>query len=212
MLGDGSTVTVSPRFLSKENLHMKRTTLFLTLAVLVSVFFGLNLASVRAQTASSGSVTGLVADPQGAIVAGADVTLTDTATKSAITTTTNDAGRYNFPVINPGVYDLVVSRQGFKTARFTAQRVSVGAVLTVNVSMEVGSLTETVVVTSTAAGPELQTANATVGTTFSLKDLELLANLGRDATTLMAVLPAVTPPGQVAGAVRDQNAFTLDGG
>ena len=145
-------------------------------------------------------------------MAGAEVTLTDSATKSVSTTTTNDAGRYNFPVINPGVYDLVVSRQGFKTARFTAQRVSVGAVLTVNVSMEVGSLTETVVVTSTAAGTELQTANATVGTTFSLKDLELLPNLGRDATTLMALQPAVTPAGQVAGAVGDQNSFTIDGG
>ena len=64
-----STIPSSPRFLCKENLHMKRTTLFLTLAVLVSVFFGLDLASVRAQTASSGSVTGQVLDPQGAIVA-----------------------------------------------------------------------------------------------------------------------------------------------
>src|SRR3989475_2573038 len=211
MLGDGSTVTVSPRFQSKENLHMKRTTLFLTLAVLVGVF-GLNLAPVRAQTASSGSVTGQVSDPQGAIVAGADVTLTDTATKSAITTTTNDAGRYNFPVVNPGVYDLVVTRQGFKTAKFSAQKVSIGCVLTVNVALEVGALTETVVVTSAMAGTELQTTNATVGTTINLKDYELLPNLGRDATTLMALQPGVTPGGSVAGAVSDQNSFSVDGG
>src|SRR2546427_6364726 len=211
MLGDGSTVTVSPRFQSKENLHMKRTTLFLTLAVLVGVF-GLNLAPVRAQTASSGSVTGQVSDPQGAIVAGADVTLTDTATKSAITTTTNDAGRYNFPVVNPGVYDLVVTRQGFKTAKFSGQKVSIGSVLTVNVALEVGALTETVVVTSAMAGTELQTTNATVGTTINLKELELLPNLGRDATTLMALQPGVTPAGQVAGAVGDQNSFSVDGG
>src|SRR2546425_12935437 len=177
---------------------MKRTTLFLTLAVLVSVFFGLNLASVRAQTASSGSVTGQVSDPQGAIVAGADVTLTDTATKSALTTTTNDAGRYNFPVVNPGVYDLVVTRQGFKTAKFSTQKVSIGSVLTVNVALEVGALTETVVVTSAMAGTELQTTNATVGTTINLKELELLPNLGRDATTLMALQPGVTPGGSVA--------------
>ncbi|PYS56709.1 MAG: hypothetical protein DMF74_27915, partial [Acidobacteria bacterium] len=102
------------------------------------------------------------------IVAGADVTLTDTATKSAITTTTNDAGRYNFPVVNPGVYDLVVTRQGFKTAKFSTQKVSIGSVLTVNVALEVGALTETVVVTSAMAGTELQTTNATVGTTINL--------------------------------------------
>src|SRR3989441_3015970 len=211
MLGDGSTVTVSPRFQSKENLHMKRTTLFLTLAVLVSVF-GLNLAPVRAQTASSGSVTGQVSDPQGAIVAGADVTLTDTATKSALTTTTNDAGRYNFPVVNPGVYDLVVTRQGFKTAKFSTQKVSIGSVLTVNVALEIGALTETVVVTSAMAGTELQTTNATVGTTINLKDYELLPAVGRDATTLMARQPGVTPGGSVAGAVSDQNSFSVDGG
>src|SRR5438105_4592913 len=212
MLGDCSSVTISPRFQSKESLHMKRTTIFLTLAVLVGVFFGLNLASVRAQTASSGSVTGQVSDPQGAIVPGADVTLTDSTTRSALTTTTNDAGRYNFPVVNPGIYELVVSKQGFKTAKFSTQRVSIGAVSTINVALEVGALTETVVVTSAPAGTELQTANATVGTTINLKELELLPNLGRDASTLMALQPGVTPAGQVAGAVGDQNSFTVDGG
>ena len=191
---------------------MKRTTIFLTLAVLVGVFFGLNLASVRAQTASSGGVTGQVSDPQGAIVPGADVTLTDSTTRSALTTTTNDAGRYNFPVVNPGIYDLVVSKQGFKTAKFSTQWVSIGAVSTINVALEVGALTETVVVTSAPAGTELQTANATVGTTINLKEMELLPNLGRDASTLMALQPGVTPAGQVAGAVGDQNSFTVDGG
>src|SRR5213593_917287 len=92
---------------SKGDLQMK--TLLVALVLLVSVF-GINLISVRAQTASSGSITGQVSDPQGAIVAGADVTLTDTSIKSAQTTTTNDAGRYNFPVVYPGIYDLVVSR------------------------------------------------------------------------------------------------------
>ncbi len=191
---------------------MKRTTRFVTLAVLVSVFFGLNLTSVRAQTASSGSVTGQVSDPQGAIVPGAEVTLTDNTTKSALSTTTNDAGRYNFPVVNPGIYDLVISKQGFKTAKFSAQSVSIGAVSTINVALEVGALTETVVITSAPAGTELQTANATVGTTINLKELELLPNLGRDATTLMALQPGVTPAGQVAGAVGDQNSFSVDGG
>jgi len=145
-------------------------------------------------------------------VPGADVTLTDSATRSALTTTTNDAGRYNFPVVNPGIYELVVSKQGFKTAKFSTQRVSIGAVSTINVALEVGALTETVVVTSAPAGTELQTTNATVGTTINLKELELLPNLGRDASTLMALQPGVTPAGQVAGAVGDQNSFTVDGG
>src|SRR5207245_10768038 len=121
---------------------------------------------------SSCRVTALGAHPQRAIVARADVTLTDTATKSALTTTTNDAGRYNFPVVNPGVYDLVVTRQGFKTAKFSTQKVSIGSVLTVNVALEVGALTDTVVVTSAMAGTELQTQNATVGAPLNLKELD----------------------------------------
>src|SRR5207245_8957193 len=132
---------------------MKKNLIHLAILVMCTgLSLSLSSSSARAQTASSGSVTGQVSDPQGAIVAGAEVTLTDSATKSTSTTTTNDAGRYNFPVINPGVYDLVVSRKGFKTARVSAQRVSVGAVLTVHVSMEVGWLRETVAVISTAAG------------------------------------------------------------
>src|SRR5438477_5855952 len=196
-------------FNQKQICKMKSLLVALVLLVVVS---GINPISVRAQTVSSGSITGQVLDPQGAIVAGADVTLTDTSTKSAQTTTTNDAGRYNFPVVNPGVYDLVVSRQGFKTAKFSTQKVSIGAVSTIKVALEIGALTETVVVTSAPAGTELQTANATVGTTINLKELELLPNLGRDATTLMALQPGVTPAGQVAGAVGDQNSFTVDGG
>jgi len=190
---------------------MKSALRFLVLAVVASVSLA-GLTLVRAQTASSGSITGQVSDPQGAIVPGAEVTLTDTATKSSQTTTSNDAGRYNFPVVHPGIYDLMVSKQGFKIAKFSSQKVSIGAVLTINVSMEVGALTETVVVTSAMAGTELQTTNATIGNTINLKDLELLPNLGRDASTLMALQPAVTPAGQVAGAVGDQNSFSVDGG
>ena len=191
---------------------MKKTYLILLFAVSAVAFTLLNVTTARAQTASSGGVAGQISDPQGAIVPGASITLTETATKSAVTTTSNDAGRYNFPVVNPGIYDLVVSKQGFKTARFANQKVSIGAVLTINVALEVGALTETVVVTSSPIGTELQTANATVGTTINLKEMELLPNLGRDATTLMALQPGVTPSGQVAGAVGDQNSFSIDGG
>src|SRR5206468_12252718 len=80
-----------------------------------------------------------------------------------------------------------------------------------DVALEVGALTETVVVTS-QAGSELQTANATIGNTINLKDLELLPNLGRDASSLMALQPGVTARGDVAGSFMDQNTFTIDGG
>jgi hypothetical protein len=70
-----------------------------------------------------------------------------------------------------------------------------------------------VVVTSSSSGVELQTTNATIGNTIDLKQLELLPNLGRDATTLIALQPGVNPNGGfVAGAYMDQSTFTIDGG
>src|SRR5262249_27625347 len=167
--------------------NMKKTHLILLFAVSAVAFVLLNVTTARAQTASSGGVAGQISDPQGAIVPGANITLTETATKSAVTTTSNDAGRFNFPVVNPAIYDLVGRRHDFKAARFTNQKVSLGAVLTMNVALDVGAPTEAVVVTSAPIGTELHTANATVGTTINLKEMELLPNLGRDATTLMAV-------------------------
>lgn len=191
---------------------MKRLSIFLGLVVCVGVLCTLGASSAHAQTASAGSITGLVADPQGASVPGADVVLTDMATNGKQTTSTNDSGRYTFPVVNPGLYDIIVSKTGFKVAKMAQQKISIGVVLTVNVTLEVGSLAETVVVTSSPLGSELQSTNATIGNTINLKQLELLPNLGRDASTLMALQPGVTPLGNVAGAVEDQSTFTIDGG
>jgi len=172
---------------------MKRISFFPGLIVCVGILLSLTASSVRAQTASSGSVTGQVSDPQGSSVPGADVTLTEIATTSKQSATTNDSGRYTFPVVNPGLYDITVTKSGFKVAKMAQQKVSIGLVITVNVTLEVGSVTETVVVTSSSIGSELQTANATIGNTINLKQLELLPNLGRDATSLLSLQPGVTP-------------------
>jgi len=191
---------------------MKKLAFFVGRVVCVAVVCTLAVTSASAQTASSGSISGLVTDPQGGVVPGASVILTDIATSGKQTSITNDAGRYTFPVINPGLYDVVVTKSGFKTAKMAQQKVSIGLLLTVNVTLEIGSLSETVVVTTSPLGSELQSSNATIGNTLNLKQLELLPNLGRDASTLMALQPGVTPLGNVAGAVEDQSTFTIDGG
>src|SRR6266581_3992812 len=189
---------------------MKRLSFFLALAVCVGVFLTLNAAPAFAQ-GETGSVTGVVTDAQGGTVAGADVTLTDVATKSPRTTTTNDSGRYHFASVPVGTYDITISKSGFKVHKAAAQKVSIATQLTLDVALEVGALTETVVVTS-QVGSELQTANATIGNTIDLKNLELLPNLGRDATSLLSLQPGVTPRGDIAGSYMDQNTFTVDGG
>ena len=187
-----------------------------------SLFFGLPVACMGtwlvisampawAQSTSTGTVSGQVTDQQNAAVPGAEVVLLDVATNAPRTTSTNEAGRYSFANVPPGIYDISVSNPGFAQARVTGQKVTVGLVLTVNVTLKVGSVSETVRVTA-SPGAELQRTNATIGSTITGKALEFLTNLGRDANALFVLQPAVAPGGQVAGAVQDQNTYQLDGG
>jgi hypothetical protein len=180
---------------------------------LLIISFLLLLAAIPllAQNTSSGSVSGLVTDAQSAVVVGAEVALTDPSTNTSQTTTTNEAGRYSFVNVAPASYDLTVSKAGFSQARIAQQNVQVGLTLTLNVTLEVGS-TSTTVDVKAAAGAELQTTNATVGTTITGVALATLPNLGRDANAFFVLQPAVAPGGQVSGAASDQTMFQLDGG
>src|SRR5215510_6209822 len=180
------------------------------LVVGMAILLGPGAPAMRGQSTSTGTVSGQVTDAQNAAVSGASVTLRDVTTNAEQKTVTNQAGRYSFVHVQPGNYDLLVSKSGFVQAKLTGEKVTVGMTLTVNVPLQVGSMAETVVVT--AAGADLQTTNASVGTTISGKQLELLTNLGRDANALFVLQPAVTPGGSVAGAVMDQNTYQLDGG
>src|SRR5262245_3494237 len=181
------------------------------LVIGVAILLSLGAPQVWAQSTSTGTVSGQVTDAQSAAVPGAEVKLLDASTGASRTTITNEEGRYAFVNVPPGIYNMSVIKVGFKGAKLTGEKVSVGLVLTVNITLEVGAVSETVVVTS-AAGAELQTSNASVGTTISGKHLELLTNLGRDAHVLFVLQPAVTPGGNVAGAVHDQKSYQLDGG
>ena len=115
--------------------------------------------------ATSGTISGQVTDPQSSAIPGATVTLTSEATKTVKKASTAETGRYNFFNLEPGVYDVSISKEGFNQARFPAQSVSVGQTLTVNANLQIGS-TGTIVEVSASAGAELQTSNATIGSTI----------------------------------------------
>ena len=163
-----------------------------------------------AQVVATTSVSGTIADAQGAAVVGAEISLTDTSTSVSQTTTSNDVGRYVFPVVQPGTYNMTVSKTGFSLAKVSNQTVAVGTPLTMNLVLSVGAATETVEVTAT--GTELQTLNATVGTTIQHQELLVMPNLTRDTSSLVTLQPGVTFGGNSAGAASDQNSFILDGG
>ncbi len=174
---------------------------------------------VHGQASSTGTVAGLVTDQTGAVLVGAEVMLTDTASKSVRTVHSNDAGRYIFVNIFPGIYDIRVAMKGFRQLVVSGQEVVVGETLTLNAVLEVGAASEVVEVRA-VAGAELQTTNATIGTTMSGDSLLSFPNLNRDATSLLTFQPNTAPAvgggdiygGQVAGSLSDQNTYMLDGG
>jgi len=188
-------------------MHIRSVKLALVLLLVVCVG---NSLPAWAQSTSTGTVAGSVTDPTGAVVAGAAVTLTDTSTNVARTTTTNKDGRYIYVDVNPGIYSITVSKAGFSTIKTENQEVKVGASLTLNLSLQVGGTN--VVVEVTTVGTELQTMNATVGNTITSLTLDNLPSLGRDVSSFVELQPGVSPDGSVAGAVVDQSYFSLDGG
>jgi hypothetical protein len=150
-------------------------------------------------------------DSSGAAVVGATITVTDVSTGTERSGATNETGRYVLANLPPGTYDVTVSKTGFRTSKLTAKKISIGDTLTFNITLEVGVITETVMVTA-STGAELQTMNATVGNTVTGLLLNSLPSIGRDASTFVTLQPGVAPDGSVAGAVYDQNSFSLDGG
>src|SRR5215475_14974160 len=150
--------------------------------------FLLSAARVSAQT--SGEITGLVTDPSGAAVAGATVTVTNKATGATRISATNNEGLYAFPSLLPGVYELKIERQGFKTARLDNITLEVQQTARRDVTMEVGAVGETVTITS--AGALLNAENTTVGTVIENKRIVDLPLNGRNFLQLVATAPNVS--------------------
>ncbi|HKV23849.1 MAG TPA: carboxypeptidase-like regulatory domain-containing protein [Candidatus Acidoferrum sp.] len=198
---------------SRLSLSVNASLLSLILALALAPF----TTPLYAQATST--VNGTVSDPSGAAVSGATVTMTDRATNSPRVATTNETGRFVFVETPPGIYDFSFTKSGFRSTKVPGQRVTVGNQLTVNVSLEVGTISQTVEVTATR-GAELQTENATMGSTVTNQMLLTLPNLNRDAASILTLQPATAPAvgggdiygGQVAGSLSDQNTYMLDGG
>ena len=111
--------------------------------------------------AAAGTVSGRITDQNGAVVAGAAVTITNEATNQSFATTTTSEGTYQSPVLSPGNYSVRVNAPGFKQHLITNVAVGGNGSAHASVTLEVGSVSETVTVT--AATELVQTQNSIVG-------------------------------------------------
>ena len=163
-----------------------------------------------AQATNTGTIVGVVEDQSGAVVPGATVIMTDVSTNASRSTLTTRTGQYVFVNVSPGAYDISVSRTGFEMDKISNQTVQVGTQTTANFKLHVGNAQQTIEVQAT--GTDLQTLNATVGSTVEQEAIAQLPSLLHDAGTFTTLQAGVSPDGSVAGAVVDQSTFSLDGG
>jgi len=180
--------------------------------LLVGLFVLLSVGSMTALGQSStSSVRGTVGDPQGKVVSGATVTLTNTETNAARNTTTSDSGTYVFEQVTPGPYSIDVQATGFKKGIVTNVQALVAKPTEVNVQLELGAVTESVTVVSTANEVLLNTQDASLGNNFVTQQIGQLPLEARNVAALLTLQPGVTREGAVTGSRADQANVTLDG-
>ncbi len=141
--------------------------------------------------AGRGSVNGLITDPTGAIIPGASITLLDHATGIAQHTVTSTGGLYNFVSLNPGVYKVTATMNGFQSVAQDNVTVTVDQVSTVNIALPVGSVSEVVRVNE--ATSLVESSNSTVGQLISAETINRVPLLNRDVYDLVQLSAGVTP-------------------
>ena len=196
---------------------MKKLLFTFMLATLTLCFF-----VVSASAQSTAGVTGTVKDSNGAVIAGADVKLTDTKTGVELTTKTNEQGVYNFPKAAPGTgYKLTFTAPGFQTLVINDVALGVGLVETHNAEMTIGEVSGTVVVTASNE-VTLNTTDASIGNVIGERRLkELPIQIRNSPAALIGLQPGVVGNnvgtgttnrvGSVTGSRADQGNITVDG-
>lgn len=142
-----------------------RTLVLLTLGFAVAC--AMAMIGVRQANAQVlyGAISGTVTDQSGAVVPGAQITITNENTHLTRTTVTGSAGDYRVIDLPAGTYTVVVTAKGFKTVSDTGVAVSIGSVSAQNVQLSLGAVTQAVTVSGAAA--TLQTQTTDVHTTIS---------------------------------------------
>ncbi|MGH9468335.1 MAG: carboxypeptidase regulatory-like domain-containing protein, partial [Terriglobales bacterium] len=171
----------------------------------------LGIAPLWAQTAtSSGTFSGRVTDKTGALVVGAQITLTNVQTGALRSAPSNGSGLYNFSLVSPGTYILTATKSGFATSHSLPASVQVGETISVNFAMQPGSQSQTVEVT--AATPLVNAAQTGVSGNISTTQVQNLPLNGNDYGSLAVLVPGVKPVQPYDPTKQRVATFSVDGG
>jgi len=175
--------------------------------------------SLSVAQSPNGTVSGIVLDPSGGVIVGADVLIINNATGVQYPGKANSEGYYVVPNISPGTYRIQVSNSGFKTIIKPDIVIHVEDALAINFTLPIGAASE--IVTVEGGAPIINTENASVGTVIDRNFVESLPLNGRSFNTLLQLTPGVVIApisssfqyGQfsIAGQRTDANSFSVDG-
>lgn len=171
----------------KKNFEKLKVSMWLRLAA------GLALTGALAWSAVTGSISGTVSDPTGAVIAGVSVTATNTAQGIVAKTTTDTSGFYNFPRLAVGTYDVQVESPDFSPQKKSAIAVDADASVRMDFSLAVSEQRSEVTVTESANEVHVETSSTEVGEVVSQKEMTQVALNGRSYTDLLALQPGIVP-------------------
>jgi trimeric autotransporter adhesin len=181
-------------------------------SLLVTVLVSSAPTHLYAQS-SQGGLRGVVKDAQG-VIPGVTVTMVNEANGVSRDTVTNGVGEYSFPAIEPGTYTVKASVQGYKTFERKAVPVSVQQFLSLEITLEIGALEETITVTG--AAPLIDTTNASTGDVLDTRSLESIPSAGRSVFLMANLTPTVQTSGNAHwNRMQDQvgnSAMSMGGG
>jgi hypothetical protein len=184
-----------------ETMSSRRFAALLSLCVL----FLLSSLCLHAQS-TYGSISGVVTDPSGAAIPGAQVTLTNLSTTDKRTQPANDNGQFTFVNLFQGQYRIDIEKQGFKHFVRPSVVVEVQQDTHIDAAMQVGQVSETVEVTSET--PLLQTETSSLGQVVDERKADELPLNGRNIFNLITVSPAAVAQGGSGGSPVGQNPFS----
>ncbi|MBI4474210.1 MAG: TonB-dependent receptor, partial [Acidobacteria bacterium] len=164
----------------------------------IVVLLAVMLFPVAVLGQATGSVRGVVKDPTGAVLPGANVTLTNKATGVSVQMVTNETGAYSFPAVTPGQYTLAFDMSGFKKAVKDNVIVNVAEVAVFDPVLEIGDVTQEVTVMDEL--PLVQTTNVELGRVVEEVMVTAVPLSARNFTQILALSPGVVSDVPNAGA------------
>ena len=169
---------------------------------LAAVVLAVLLGTLAAWASVTGSISGVVTDPSGAVVSGAAVIAVNQQTGVKASLKTDGQGFYNFAALSVGTYDIEVRQQGFKSYRRTGLVIDVNSALQADVALQLGAASEEVTVQSEAVHVETQSTQ--LGEVITGEKIVSVPLNGTPYTDLLALQPGVSPYSNAAPGLDDR--------